>query len=135
MTWTAYVNQLMVKWGLSHKTAVLMAELTARLKACEIYDQTISGWRDSQRQAEMRMRWDRNEPGDREGLRARPAEHSQHCCTLADGTPASEALDIITHDEAAAAEIAEGIGLCAGLRYRNRPDPVHFALPRDGGAA
>lgn len=71
----------------------------------------------------MRDRWD---AGDRAGLRARPAVESQHTKTAFLGSPAATAVDMVSSNEAKAAEIASRLGgIGAGLYFRN-PDPGHY---------
>jgi hypothetical protein len=72
----------------------------------------------------MRAAWDR---GDRSGLRTRPADPSQsdHCKTTFLGSPASGAVDMVSSDEARAAQLAKSLGIGAGYNFANR-DPGHY---------
>lgn len=69
----------------------------------------------------MRARWD---AGDRAGLRARPALVSQHTAQFI-GRPASDAVDIVSTNEALAAQIAKALGINAGF-YFATSDPGHY---------
>jgi len=111
-------------WGLQPAFAIRVAILYLALYMLGLSPRITSGFRDPEKQANMRARWD---AGDRSGLRVRPADpnNSKHCRTSMTGAPASEAIDMPCSDDKRAAEIGRALGLAAGFFF-NTPDPGHF---------
>jgi hypothetical protein len=111
-------------FGLSGPMALDAGRLYIALWSHGLNPRPTSGWRSPAYQASLRAAWDR---GDRSGLRARPADPrtSAHCRTSLLGVPASGALDMVTDDDSAAAQIAVELGIGAGQYFR-RPDQGHY---------
>lgn len=111
-------------WGLNPGFAAKVAVLYLAQWVLGLDPRITSGWRDPEKQAHMRARWD---AGDRSGLRARPADpdKSKHCRTTIAGGPNSMAIDIVSNDETLSAHIAQALGLTPGMFFRT-PDPGHY---------
>jgi hypothetical protein len=104
----------------------MFATLYAALWEAGLQPVITSLYRDPEKQRIMRERWDK---GDRAGLRARPADPdtSRHTRTGWFNTPQSDAIDMVSNDDKAAAAIARELGLRAGLFF-TPPDPGHYDL-------
>ena len=114
-------------WGLNPDFARKVAVLYLAQLVLGLNPRITSGFRDPEKQAQMRARWD---SGDRAGLRARPAnpDTSKHCRTTLMGGPNSHGIDIVSSDEQLSAEIARALGLAAG-KFFTTPDPGHYQSP------
>lgn len=114
------------QWGISSTAARKFAQLLAYQFQYGLKPQITSGFRDPKKQAAMRAAWDR---GDRQGLRARPADpdDSDHCQTALWGSAASQAIDIKSSNEAQSAWIAQQLGITPGLYFKT-PDPGHYSV-------
>jgi len=114
-------------WGLNADFAAKVAVLYLAQLVLGLNPRITSGFRDPEKQAQMRARWD---SGDRAGLRARPAnpDTSKHCRTTLMGAPNSHAIDIVSNDEVLSANIARALGLAAG-QFFTTPDPGHYQSP------
>jgi len=124
--WSEWIKQaasyLKNQWGLSGTFAEVAATLLAYLYAYNLNPRITSGYRDEKKQAAMRAAWD---SGDRAGLRARPAAASKHSTKTWLGTPAAEAIDIVTSNDFQAAQIAKHLKIGDGFSFG---DPGHFYL-------
>lgn len=107
-------------WG------VHVARLYVAFWAAGLNPRITSLFRDPRHQRDLRAQWDR---GQREGLRARPADPdtSGHCKTNWLGRPAAVAVDMPTNNDRRAAVIAKSLGVGVGADFRD-PDPVHYYL-------
>jgi hypothetical protein len=113
--------ELINKWGLDPSFALKIAVFFNALETNNLKPRITSGWRDPVKQKLMAAAWDR---GDRVGLRARPALDSLHTVELA-GRPGAKAIDIVSNNEARAAEIAKTLNIGAGY-YFKKSDPGHY---------
>jgi len=111
-------------WGLNTEFAARVAVLYLAQWVLGLNPRITSGFRDPEKQAHMRARWD---AGDRAGLRARPADpdKSKHCRTTIAGGPNAMAVDIVSSNEVLSANIAQALGLTAGQFFKT-PDPGHY---------
>lgn len=112
---------LRVDWGIEKVFSGMVAEMLLYFFVNGLSPVITSGFRDPQKQKEMRDRWDR---GDRAGMVARPAANSKHS-NKSFWRPAALAVDIQTNDQEFAADIAQHLGITAGYYFKAR-DGVHF---------
>lgn len=110
-------------WGLDPTFAVRAGTLYLALWALGKNPRVTSGFRSPTKQAAMRAAWDR---GDRAGLRVRPADpRGSYHCRGTDARPASQAIDMPCDDDRLGAQVAQALGLRAGLTF-SPPDPGHY---------
>jgi len=82
---------------------------------------------DKQHHLDLQKRWD---AGQREGLRARPANNSKHIIEDFWKNPASKAMDMPSDNDREVARLAREIGLGAGEDFKTpQPDPGHYFDP------
>lgn len=116
---------LVDQWGVDSTVAGKFALLLAYFFQYGLNPRITSGFRDPAKQKALQAAWDR---GDRQGLRARPADNSDHSATRSGflgAKAASRAIDITTSNDARAAAIARALGIGAGADFKS-PDPGHY---------
>lgn len=111
---------LIQNWGIDKEFASKVALLFAYFSQYGLSPVITSGFRDPEYQEELRRRYNAGDPS----VVVPPAKNSKHSVTKW-GKPSALAIDISTNNHGLAANIAEAIGIKAGLRF-NTPDPVHF---------
>ena len=117
----AWIEYLEKTWGLNSNFAAQIYRFLYWANYYGLRPQIVSGFRDPAKQKAMRARWD---AGNRQGLRQRPAETSEHTRTSW-GRPAASAIDIATTDDRMAARLAQSLRIGAGLAFKE-PDPGHY---------
>lgn len=108
--------------GLDGSFALDAARLYIALWGAGLNPRISRGWSDPSHQKALQAQWD---AGNRSGLRVRPAADSKHTLTSFLGKPASQAIDMPTSNDAAAAKIAANLGIGAGATF-STPDPGHY---------
>lgn len=112
---------LIDEWQLSKEFSGQVALLMAYLFQYGLNPRVTSGFRSQEKQTELYNRWLKGEPGI-----YKPSKTvGQHGTKTMWQSPAAEAVDIATSNQALAAQIASALGIGAGYYYKN-PDPVHF---------
>ena len=114
-------EQLTKQWGLSEMFADRVALLYLYLFSYGLSPRITSGYRSPEKQAELTARYN---SGDASVV-VKPATNSKHSTIDWIGNPAATAIDIVTNNPAAAAQIAQYLNIGAGYYYKT-PDPVHF---------
>jgi len=117
----AYLDE---KWGLNADFAIKLSMLLLYSSFFGNSWDVISGFRDPEKQKNMRARWD---AGDRSGLAYRPALTSKHSETSWIGKSDAIAADVKFSDQNYAGFLAKYFGLKWGGNFK-RPDPNHFYI-------
>jgi hypothetical protein len=107
--------------GLNPEFAVLIAKLFSSLEAAGLQPEVTSGFRDPEYQRLLQIQWD---SGDTTGLTTRPATDSLHT-RMENGEKNALAVDIKSRDYRRAGDIAESLGIGAGINF-STPDPGHY---------
>jgi hypothetical protein len=108
-------------WGLDKSFSTIAALFLLYLYLYGLNPVITSGWRSPEKQRALFNRWKAGDPS----ILYKPATKSKHLHVDFDNNPASLAIDITTNDYSFAAQIAEYLGIRAGLRFG---DPVHFYI-------
>lgn len=106
-------------WGLNKDFARRAADLILLFKLYGIFQAITSGYRSPEKQAELRTRAARGEPGIYS-----PAKNSKHTHVNFLGGADSLAIDVATSNWAGAAWIAHELGIRTGYEFG---DGVHFS--------